>query len=117
VNEPIVKYESIPMPDVIRQLHRKRPGYPRVLPCKKSATHVSERPGADRRRTRALGLPEEARAADGLRALIETLMGTLNYAPLVFATAGFQGGGVERDGASNGLQDRTSLPLNCQALT
>ena len=72
VEEPLVKFEFIRMPDStgLRRLHRERTGHSglvrgpqgRLLPL-----HVPRRPSADRRRPRAVGLSQEARQADAAR--------------------------------------------------
>ena len=90
VNEPVVKYEFIRMPDFdgVRRLHRERSSDPCVLPRQAGRLHplhVPERRSANRRRARALGLPKKL-AQPTLRAEIDTLVGTLDYGPVRIAT-------------------------------
>ena len=70
VKEPIVKKRRHPHAGRDLATARKAARSSQCLPCQEGATprHVSERRTADRRRTRALGLPEEARVVDAVRA-------------------------------------------------
>ena len=70
VKEPIVKKRRHPHAGRDLATARKAARSSQCLPCQEGATprHVSERRTADRRRTRALWLPEEARVVDAVRA-------------------------------------------------
>ena len=60
--------------DRLRRLHRDRPSHSGLIPRPQRrllALHVPQRRAADRRRTRAVGLSQEARAARRLRAEID----------------------------------------------
>ena len=70
--EPLVKFEFIRMPDFdrLRRLHRERTGHSRLVPRPQGRLHplhVPQRPSADRRRARAVGLSQEAREPDAAR--------------------------------------------------
>ncbi len=72
----------------LRRLYRNRPGHPGLVPGPQGRLHplhVPQRRAADRRRSRAVGLPEEARQPDA-HVEIDTLVGTLDYGPVRVAT-------------------------------
>ena len=92
VDEPLVKYEFIRMPDSTGFGDYTETG--QVIPVKFQRPqgrlhplHVPQRRAADRRRPRALGLPEEARRTRRLHVEIDHLVGTLDYGPVRVATA------------------------------
>ena len=86
IDEPLVKFEFIRMPDSTGFGDYTESG--QVIPVSLQRPqgqlhplHVPQRPSADRRRPRAVGLSQEARQADP-QAEIDTLVGTLHYGPI-----------------------------------